>query len=108
MWTAKDCKNKRKLIDKIKRTNKDQGNGGTSIGVAINSLTKLGKKYFNDKTNPKTVLICVSDGYDNLKDSAIQALSTGLKNQSIFLICNDSNGTLEGARNDLMSVGIRR
>jgi len=79
-WTAKDCKNKRKLIDKVKRSNIDDGNGGTSIGIAIKSLTKLPKKYFNDKSNPRTVLICVSDGYDNLKDSAIKALSTGLKN----------------------------
>ena len=107
-WTAKDCKNKRKLIDKIKRNTNDDGKGGTSIGEAIASLPKLPKKYFNDKSNPKTVLICISDGYDNLKDSAIQALSTGLKNQTLFLICNDSNGVLEGSRDDLTSVGIKR
>ena len=107
-WTAKDCKNKRKLIDKVKRSTIDDGNGGTSIGIAIKSLSKLPKKYFNDKSNPRTVLICVSDGYDNLKDSAIKSLSTGLKNQTIFLICNDSDGVLNGSRDDLMSVGIRR
>jgi len=61
MWTRKMSK-----VERLKLICRHTGDnaGGTSIATALKSVLKLGVPYYST-TQPRTILIGITDGYDD-------------------------------------------
>lgn len=103
-WTDKEIKNVKKLLDEKINRQKGDNSGGTSVEVALNSIMKLGKPYYN-KNKPATLLIVVTDGYDSFE--AFKNLSPVQKFSTIFIVMNTGN-YLEDTRKALVDCGIKK
>ena len=84
--------------------NKDDS-GGTDICGSINQIYNMGKPYYS-KNDPKTLMIVMTDGEDNL--SIVKDLPSVVKQNIIFMLLNSENTYLESAQDQLVEAGIKR
>ena len=85
-WTHKETGNKRKLLEKIIRKPGD-AEGGTSIATALNSIINMHDKKIFSKSEPRTLLIFVTDGGDDF--SSFNSLMGNNVNRAVAIILSD-------------------
>ena len=101
MW---DHKTPESRIKTLIGRNKDDS-GGTDICGSINQIYNMGKPYYS-KNDPKTLMIVMTDGEDNL--SIVKDLPSVIRQNIIFLILNSENKYLQSAQDQLVEAGIKR
>ena len=82
-WTDKD--NSHKILKLIQRNN--DISGGTDIVGCMGAVIKLGKPYYR-KEEPQTLMIVITDGYDDIESAA--KFEMKYKRKVIWLLINDS------------------
>ena len=101
MW---DHKTPESRIKTLIGRNKDDS-GGTDICGSINQIYNMGKPYYS-KNDPKTLMIVMTDGEDNL--SIVKDLPSVIRQNIIFLILNSESKWLQSAQDQLVEAGIKR
>ena len=101
MW---DHKTPESRIKTLIGRNKDDS-GGTDICGSINQIYNMGKPYYS-KNDPKTLMIVMTDGEDNL--TIVKDLPSVIRQNIIFLILNSENKYLQSAQDQLVEAGIKR
>ncbi len=98
-WNWQDARNKNAII---KRLPMPSASGGTSALDAIDSINDLKKLY-----DPRqTLLIIVTDGYDNYSNIKQVMSSTQMKN-TVFLLVNQEDDYLNKIKGELINKGIK-
>ena len=101
MWDHKTPESRVKTL--IGR-NKDDS-GGTDICGSINQIYNMGKPYYS-KNDPKTLMIVMTDGEDNL--TIVKDLPSVIRQNIIFLILNSESKYLQSAQDQLVEAGVKR
>lgn len=98
-WNWQDARNKNAII---KRLPMPSASGGTSALDAIDSINDLKKLY-----DPRqTLLIIVTDGYDDYSNIKQVMSSTQMKN-TVFLLVNQEDDYLNKIKGELINKGIK-
>ena len=100
MWDLKASEAQIKHL--IARNHDDSG--GTDIPGSIKQIYDMGKPYYS-KNDPKTLMIVMTDGEDNL--TVMKNLPSVIKQNIIFMILNESQRYLTSAYEQLSEAGIR-
>lgn len=98
VWTRRDAPNEDEIQEKLPLPT---ANGGTSALDAVESINKLDDIYNPDKT----LLIIVTDGYDDYSQIKKVMTDDQLDN-TVFLITRGSDTSLKECVNSLTSVGV--
>lgn len=97
-WSGKD--NKHKILKLIQRNN--DISGGTDIVGCMGAVIKLGKPYYR-KEEPQTLMIVITDGYDDVASAA--KFEMKYKRKVIWLLINDNAEDRKQCRERLKAGG---
>lgn len=100
-----DYKTPKSTIIRLLNGDGNDMSGGTSLENSIMTLRKIGRPYFEEKGDERTLLIMYTDGEDNYE--GFKKLPLSIRWNMVAVIINASQDTLDDAKKRLENVGLK-